>query len=199
HGVRGIKLGFLFEETDGESWRNSRPALKVLIDARKNPQQRALAGSIQTNDADLRPVKVRKIDVFKDSFLVEVPAYPDHGVNHFVWNSTHQKGKLSGLKTCQRLFLGRVHVEHAMQFCELKQVRNLPAGIAELQLSPRFSLFTFALWTRIPIAVVVLKDRRATRRTDRLRNGAQRHDQFAQPAAIDVRNIFEIEQDFVVS
>ena len=92
HCFRWIELRLLFEQTDGKSRRYGGLALKILIDAGKDLQQRALAGSIETNDADLRAVKVREVDVLEDSFLVVVLAYSNHGVNDFVRDCAHQEG-----------------------------------------------------------------------------------------------------------
>ena len=65
-----IELWLLFEETDGETRRDGRLALKILIDAGQNPQQRTFPGAVQADDADLRAVEIRQVDVLEDSFLV---------------------------------------------------------------------------------------------------------------------------------
>ena len=62
-GLCGVELRFLFEKADREPRRHGRLALEVLIDAGQNPQQRALSGSVQTDNADLRSIKIREIDV----------------------------------------------------------------------------------------------------------------------------------------
>ena len=90
--LRRIKLRLLLEETDSESGRNRSLALKLLIHSRKYPQKRTLTGAIQSDDADLRPVEIRKIDIFEDSFLVVVFAYSNHGVDDFVRDCAHDGG-----------------------------------------------------------------------------------------------------------
>jgi hypothetical protein len=81
HGLARIELRFLFEKTDGEAGRNRRAALEFLIDAGENPKQRTLSGSIQADDADFRAVKIGKVDVLKNGFLVVVLADSNHGVD----------------------------------------------------------------------------------------------------------------------
>ena len=121
----------MFEKADRESRRYGRFALEVLVDAGENPQQRALSGSVQSDDADLGSVEVREIDVLEDGFLVVVLAYSNHGVNDFVRNGAHAEG-LSGSETRQRLFLGLMNVKHGVQLCELKEIGNLAPRVAEL-------------------------------------------------------------------
>src|SRR5204863_9120823 len=65
-----IKTRFLFEVANSKAGRYSRLALKFLIDAGKNPQQRALTGSVESDDTDFGAIEVRQIDVLEDRFLV---------------------------------------------------------------------------------------------------------------------------------
>ena len=67
--------------------RRNRFADEILIDAGQNSQQRALSGSVQTDDADLRAVKVREVDVFEDLFLSMELRHADHGIDDFVGDS----------------------------------------------------------------------------------------------------------------
>src|SRR5437867_9405873 len=199
-GFGRIELGFLFEISYRVAWRDRSFALKVLIHAGKDAQQRTFSRAIQTDDTNLRAVEIGQIDVFEDSLLVVVLAYSNHGVDDFVWNCTHQNGTElpGGRETRQRYLLGLVHIENSVQFGELEQVRDLPAGVAELHLTPCFPLFALTLRAGIPVSIFIFENRRATGRADCLRHGADGHDQLAETAAIDVRNIFQIEKDLMV-
>ena len=86
-GLRRIELRFLLEKTDRVARRNGVLPLNSLSTPARYAQQRALAGAIQAEDADLRAVEIRKIDVFEDGFLVVKLADSDHGVDDFVRNS----------------------------------------------------------------------------------------------------------------
>src|SRR6185369_10394953 len=89
NGLRWIEPRFLFEKADGESRRDRSLALKILIDARKNPKQRTFSRPVQSNDADLCAIEVRQVDIFEDSFLIVVLADPNHGVDDFVGDGAH--------------------------------------------------------------------------------------------------------------
>src|SRR5207247_450269 len=104
-----------------------------------------------------------------------------------------------GGETRQRFLLGLVHIENSVQLGELEQVRDLPAGAADLHLTPCFPLFALTLRAGIPVSIFIFENSRATGRADGLRHGADGHDQFAQTAAIDVRNISQIEKDLIVA
>ena len=66
HCSRIINQRFLFEIANGKTWRDDCLAIDVLIDAGEYAQQRRLARTVQTDNADLRAVKVGKINVFQD-------------------------------------------------------------------------------------------------------------------------------------
>src|ERR1051326_1278069 len=52
--------------------RNRGLALEFLINACQNSQQRALAGSVQSDHADFGAVKIGQVNVLEDSFLVVI-------------------------------------------------------------------------------------------------------------------------------
>ena len=157
-GLCWIELRLLFEEADREARRNSRLALKFLIDAGEYPQQRTLSGTVQSDDADLRAIEIRQVDVLEDSFLVVVLADSNHGVDDFVGNCAHVEGAgaaeplatLSGSETRQRFFFGFVHIKNGVQLRELKQVRHLTAGIAQFQLAPWLAILCFRIAGKRP-------------------------------------------------
>src|SRR5262249_55864555 len=64
---------------------------------------------------------------------------------------------------------------------------------------PRLSLPTLALRTRVPVAVVVFEHRSTALRADHLRDRTECHDQLSKTAAIDVRHVLEVQQNFRVS
>src|SRR4030095_15507000 len=92
-----------------------------------------------------------------------------------------------------------MHIKHGIQLRELEQVHHLAPGIAQFQLPPRLSLPTLALRTRVPVAVVVFENRSAALPADHLRDRTERHDQLSKTAAIDVRHVLEVQQNFRVS
>ena len=49
-----VQVRLLFQEADGEAFGELGLAVEVLIDAGHDPQQRALAGAIAAENADLR-------------------------------------------------------------------------------------------------------------------------------------------------
>ena len=92
-----------------------------------------------------------------------------------------------------------MHIENAVELRELKQVRNLSPGVAQFEFPPGFPVLAFTLRARIPVSLIILEDRRTARGADHLRHSAERHDQFAEAAAVDVRNIFQVEENFIVT
>src|SRR2546421_10052393 len=90
-------------------------------------------------------------------------------------------------------------IKHRVEFGELQQIRDLPARIGELQLSPGLALVALALRTTIPLSILVLENRCAARGADCLRDRAECHDELAEPAAVDVRDFFEVEYDLVLT
>ncbi len=52
-------------------------------------QQGRFAGAVQADHANLRAVKIGKVDVFEDRLLVVKLADADHGIDDFVWFSAH--------------------------------------------------------------------------------------------------------------
>lgn len=103
------------------------------------------------------------------------------------------------LKTRQRVRLGFVNVKNTVQLGELKQVCHLSSRIAQLQLAPGLAFLALTLGTVIPIAVFILEHRGTALSTDGLSHGPQRHDQLTKTTAIDVGNVFQVEQDSVVT
>ena len=92
-----------------------------------------------------------------------------------------------------------MYIENGVQLRELQQFGYLRSGITEFQRTPRLSLIAFALRARIPVSVIVFEDRGTARRADRLIDGSLSHDQFAETAAVDVRYIFQVEQNSIVT
>ncbi len=82
--LRLIQLGLLLEEADGVPGREDRLPDEVRIDAGQDPEERALARSVQAQHADLRAVEIGEIDVLEDRFFVIELAHSDHGVDDFV-------------------------------------------------------------------------------------------------------------------
>src|SRR5262245_12776408 len=76
----------------------------------------------------------------------------------------------------------------------MQQVGNLPAGIGKFELSPWTALAAAALSAWLPLPVVIFEERRAAGRTDRLRHGSKRQHKFSETAAIDVSDVFQIDQ-----
>jgi hypothetical protein len=62
---------------------------ELFVRAREYAQQRTLARAVQADDADLRAVKVREVDVFEDGLLVVKLADADHRVNNFIGDAAH--------------------------------------------------------------------------------------------------------------
>jgi hypothetical protein len=96
HGLRLVELRLLLEVADRVSGRDHRLANEVLVGPRHDLQERALSRSVQTDDADLRAVEVREVDVLQDGLLVVVLAHPDHGVDDLV-----------RFRVCHWIFLAR--------------------------------------------------------------------------------------------
>ena len=84
HGLGRVELRLLLEEADGVARREDRLAHELLVHAGHDPEQRALARSVQAEHADLGAVEIGKIDVLQHRFLVVELAYSHHGVDDFV-------------------------------------------------------------------------------------------------------------------
>src|SRR5262245_7014472 len=102
---------------------------------------------------------------------------------------------LSGPEARQRFLFGLVNLKNRVKLRELKQVRDLPAGAAQFELSPWLSFGAFTLWAGIPIAVVVFEYGGSAFRADHLGNSAQGHDQFTESTAVDIGHILQVQQD----
>src|SRR5437016_5760041 len=61
----------------------------ILIHACEYAQQRRLPRSIEPNNANLRAIEIREINVSQDRLLVIELTDADHGVDDFVWFSGH--------------------------------------------------------------------------------------------------------------
>src|SRR4051812_36552870 len=77
----------------------------------------------------------------------------------------------------------------------MQQVGNLSAGIGKFQLAPWFSLSTAALGAGFPLAIVILEERRAAGRAHGLSDRSQRQNEFSQAAAIDIRDVLQVDQN----
>ena len=51
-----------------------------------------------------------------------------------------------------------MNIENSVQLRELQQIRHLPAGIAQLELSPGLSLLAVALRANVPVAIFIFED-----------------------------------------
>ena len=91
-----------------------------------------------------------------------------------------------------------MHIENGIQLRELQQVGYLAPRIAQLELAPWLAFRALALRTRVPITFLILEYSGSAFCTRSLSDGAERHDQFTETTAVDIGDIFEIEQDFVV-
>ena len=92
-----------------------------------------------------------------------------------------------------------MNVEDGIKLRELQQIGHLAAGIAQFELTPWLPVSAFALWARVPVSLVIFENSGAAFGASRLCDSAERHDQFTETAAVDVRNVFEIQQDLVVA
>ena len=134
-------------------------ALKFLIDAGKNAQERTLARSVQSDDADLGAIEIGKIDVFEYSFLVVVLADSNHGVDDFVRNGAHAgRGILILIKLAMASDSDSRTSKTRIQLGEMQQIGNLSAGIGKFQLSPGPPLVAAALGAGFPLAIVILEE-----------------------------------------
>ncbi len=76
HGI--VELRLLFEEADGVAGLQRNLTFVVLVDAGEDAEEGALAGAVETEDADLRTVEVREIDVLEDLLFVVALGDADH-------------------------------------------------------------------------------------------------------------------------
>ena len=68
----GVELRLLREQADGEAFGELRLAVELLVEPRHDPQQRALAGAVAAQDADLGAGVERKPDLFEDFALANL-------------------------------------------------------------------------------------------------------------------------------
>ena len=80
----------LFEIADGIAGRQHGLAVDLLVHTGHDAQQRGFTRPVETDDADLGAVKIRKIDIFEDGALVVVLADADHRVNNFIGFYGHE-------------------------------------------------------------------------------------------------------------
>src|SRR5215831_186509 len=92
-----------------------------------------------------------------------------------------------------------MHIENGIQLRELQQVGHLAARIAQFELAPWLAFRALALRTRVPIPFLILEYGGSALCTRRLSDGTECHDQFTETAAVNIGDVFEIEQDFIVS
>ena len=102
-------------------------------------------------------------------------------------------------EACDGVCLSFVYVEDGVQLCKMQQIRDLPTGIGQLELAPRFPAGAVALMALLPLTLIVFEKCRSARGTDGLRDSAERKNQFPKAAAIHVRNFLEVDKDLVVS
>ena len=91
-----------------------------------------------------------------------------------------------------------MHIENGIQLRELQQVGHLAPRIAQFELAPWLAFGALALRTGVPITFLILEYSGSAFCTRRLSNGTERHDQFTETTAVDIGDVFEVEQDFVV-
>jgi hypothetical protein len=84
HGCLGGKLRLLLQVAHRVPRVEDDLSAELLLDAGHDSQQRALAGSVQTDHADFRAVEVREGDVLDDGLLVVALADADHRVDDLV-------------------------------------------------------------------------------------------------------------------
>src|SRR5215813_12960992 len=64
HRFCRVELRLLLEEANRVAGRYCGLSLKLLINARENPEQRTFSGPIQSDDADFCAIEIRQVDVF---------------------------------------------------------------------------------------------------------------------------------------
>ncbi len=75
---------FLLEISNRISRRENGLTTEILIDSCEYFQQRALSGTVQTDDSDLGAVKIGKRNIFEHSLLIIVPAHAHHGIDDLI-------------------------------------------------------------------------------------------------------------------
>src|SRR5205807_9290327 len=85
NALRRIELRLLFEKANRVAGREHRLADEIAVGAGQDAQQRRLARSVQTDDADLRAIKIGEVDVLEDLLLAVELRYSDHRVDDLVW------------------------------------------------------------------------------------------------------------------
>ena len=82
HGLRRVELRLLLQEADRAALGQERLALVLGVHAGHDPQQRALAGPVRADDADLGARQKRQPDVLENLRIgrVDLPQ-PLHGVD----------------------------------------------------------------------------------------------------------------------
>ena len=84
-GLLLVERRILRQVADGITRTPHHVALILLVDAGDDLHERRLTGTIQTDDADLRPIEEREIDVLEHLFLVLLDglAHAHHREDHF--------------------------------------------------------------------------------------------------------------------
>ncbi len=86
-----VEVRLLFQVADGEALGENGMAVEVLLYARHDAQQRALAGAVKADDADFGPVEVGEADVAQDLVVGRVGlAHAHHRVDDFVFRHDHR-------------------------------------------------------------------------------------------------------------
>jgi len=81
---------FLLQIADRIARRENGLAVKLLVHARQNAQQRRFARAVETDHADLGSIEIGKVNVFENRPLVVIFADADHRIDNFVWFSAHE-------------------------------------------------------------------------------------------------------------
>ena len=84
----GIELRLLFQQADGETLGQPGLAVEVLVLAGHDPQQRALAGAVAAQDADLGAGIEREPDIFEDFALTNLLGQRGHLKDVFLSHAT---------------------------------------------------------------------------------------------------------------
>jgi hypothetical protein len=84
HVLLRIEVRLLGEHADGEAFGQLRLAVVFLVDPRHDPQQRAFAGAIAAQDADLGAGVERQIDVFENFALANLLVEIGNLINEFL-------------------------------------------------------------------------------------------------------------------
>ena len=89
HGFLRVEHRLLGEIIDGETFREDGFAVKFLVDAGEDAQQRTLARAVEPQHPDLGPVKIGQGDIFQDLLLTIFFADFDHRIDDLVRFNGH--------------------------------------------------------------------------------------------------------------